>query len=58
MDEKEKKSALADFRSRGDILLMSLKAGGVGITLTEATHLIIVEPWWNPRAEEQAIFRI
>lgn len=36
------------------ILLMSLKAGGVGINLTAADHVIIADPWWNPAAEEQA----
>jgi SNF2 family DNA or RNA helicase len=35
-------------------LLMSLKAGGVGINLTAADHVIIADPWWNPAAEEQA----
>lgn len=36
------------------VLLMSLKAGGVGINLTAADHVIIADPWWNPAAEEQA----
>ena len=36
------------------ILLMSLKAGGTGLNLTAADHVFIMDPWWNPAAEEQA----
>jgi SNF2 family DNA or RNA helicase len=39
------------------ILLMTLKAGGVGLTLTAADYVFLVDPWWNPQAEEQAIAR-
>lgn len=39
------------------ILLMSLKAGGVGLTLTRADHIYICDPWWNPAAEAQAADR-
>ena len=34
--------------------LLSLKVGGVGLNLTGADHVIIVDPWWNPAVEEQA----
>ena len=37
-----------------DVLLLSLKAGGVGLTLTAADHVYIVDPWWNPAVEDQA----
>ena len=37
--------------------LISLKAGGVGINLTEADYVFILDPWWNTAAEEQAISR-
>jgi len=40
------------------ILFASLKAGGVGVNLTSANHLILLDPWWNPAAEEQAVDRI
>jgi len=40
-----------------DILLLSLKAGGLGLTLTRADHVYIVDPWWNPAAEDQAADR-
>ncbi|OFZ05840.1 MAG: hypothetical protein A2X97_03365 [Bdellovibrionales bacterium GWA1_52_35] len=39
------------------ILLMSLKAGGVGLTLTAADHVFLLDPWWNPAAENQAADR-
>lgn len=46
------------FRS-GDaqVFLISLKAGGSGLTLTEADYVYVMDPWWNPAAEEQAIDR-
>lgn len=37
--------------------LISLKAGGFGLTLTEADYVFIMDPWWNPAAESQAIDR-
>ena len=37
--------------------LISLKAGGVGLNLTQADYGFIVDPWWNPAAEAQAIAR-
>jgi non-specific serine/threonine protein kinase len=39
------------------VFLMSLKAGGVGLTLTAADYVYIVDPWWNPAVEDQAIDR-
>ncbi|XP_004297995.1 PREDICTED: putative SWI/SNF-related matrix-associated actin-dependent regulator of chromatin subfamily A member 3-like 3-like [Fragaria vesca subsp. vesca] len=40
------------------VLLMSLKTGGVGLNLTAASNVFIMDPWWNPAVEEQAIMRI
>lgn len=40
------------------ILLLSLKAGGLGLNLVQATKLVLCEQWWNRAAEEQAIKRI
>ena len=37
--------------------LISLKAGGVGLNLTQADYVFIIDPWWNPAAESQAIAR-
>ena len=40
------------------VFLISLKAGGVGLNLTEADYCILLDPWWNPATEAQAIDRI
>ncbi len=49
---------IAEFRD-GDapVFLISLKAGGFGLTLTEADYVFMLDPWWNPAAEQQAIDR-
>ena len=39
------------------VFLISLKAGGVGLNLTSADYVYLVDPWWNPAAEQQAIDR-
>ncbi|MNY35215.1 hypothetical protein D3C86_1696060 [compost metagenome] len=39
------------------MFLISLKAGGVGLNLTRADYVYIVDPWWNPAVENQAIDR-
>ena len=38
--------------------LISLKAGGTGLTLTEADYCILLDPWWNPATENQAVDRV
>ncbi|MBU1682514.1 SWF/SNF helicase family protein [Patescibacteria group bacterium] len=38
----------------GDVFLISLKAGGVGLNLTAANYVIHMDPWWNPAVEDQA----
>ena len=38
-------------------LLVSLRAGGVGLNLGEATHVVVFDRWWNPAVEAQAIYR-
>ncbi|WP_453985033.1 DEAD/DEAH box helicase [Brevibacterium casei] len=46
------------FRSgTAPVFLISLKAGGFGLTLTEADYVFLMDPWWNPAAENQAIDR-
>ena len=46
------------FRSGDDpVFLISLKAGGVGLTLTEADYVFVLDPWWNPAVEAQAVDR-
>jgi SNF2 family DNA or RNA helicase len=39
------------------VFLISMKAGGVGLNLTEADYVYLVDPWWNPAVENQAIDR-
>jgi len=40
------------------VMLMSLKTGGVGLNLTAANNVFVVDPWWNSAVEEQAIERV
>lgn len=40
------------------VFLISLKAGGTGLNLTEADYVFLVDPWWNPAVENQAIDRV
>jgi SNF2 family DNA or RNA helicase len=39
------------------VLLVTLKAGGLGLNLTAADYVFLLDPWWNPAAEAQAIDR-
>jgi hypothetical protein len=41
-------------RGEGEVFLISLKAGGMGINLTAADYVIHMDPWWNPAVEDQA----
>lgn len=56
---RDRKAVVSQFQEDGQIsvLLMSLKAGGVGLNLTAADHVFLVDPWWNPMAEDQAADR-
>ena len=46
------------FRSgSAPVFLISLKAGGFGLTLTEADYVVVLDPWWNPAVEAQAVDR-
>jgi SNF2 family DNA or RNA helicase len=53
------RSAIVDAFQAGEapVLLLSLKAGGVGLNLTRATHVIHYDRWWNPATEDQATDR-
>ncbi len=54
----QRDQAVEQFRSGGaDAFLISLKAGGFGLNLTEADYVFVMDPWWNPAAENQAIDR-
>lgn len=55
---RDRASRIAEFTDGGaPVFLISLKAGGFGLTLTEADYVYILDPWWNPATEEQAIDR-
>ena len=41
-----------------EVFLVSLKAGGVALNLTEASHVFILDPWWNPSVEWQSGDRV
>ncbi|WP_114853795.1 DEAD/DEAH box helicase [Brachybacterium sp. YJGR34] len=55
---RDRDAAVSGFRE-GDapVFLISLKAGGFGLTLTEADYVFLLDPWWNPAAENQAVDR-
>lgn len=56
---KARADALCSFASADPasprVFLASLKAGGVGMNLTAASHVHLMDPWWNPAVEEQAM---
>jgi superfamily II DNA or RNA helicase len=55
---RRRDKVLERFRSGQDpVFLISLKAGGVGLNLTEADYCFLLDPWWNPATEAQAIDR-
>jgi superfamily II DNA or RNA helicase len=52
---QERKKRVDAFQAgEGEVFLISLKAGGVGINLTAADYVIHMDPWWNPAVEDQA----
>ena len=51
----EREKSVKRFQSgEGDLFLISLKAGGLGLNLTAADYVIHLDPWWNPAIEDQA----
>lgn len=56
---KNRGEIVADFQADENVrvFLISIKAGGVGLNLTEADYVFILDPWWNPAVEQQAIDR-
>ncbi len=55
----DRKAVVDDFQRKDGppVFLISLKAGGVGLNLTEADYVFLLDPWWNPAAEAQAVDR-
>src|SRR3712207_2607568 len=55
---RDRQRRIDEFRSgRVPVFLISLKAGGFGLTLTEADYVFVLDPWWNPAVEAQAVDR-
>ena len=55
---RDRPARIAQFREgQAPVFLISLKAGGFGLTLTEADYVFVLDPWWNPAAENQAVDR-
>jgi hypothetical protein len=56
---RNRQAQVDDFQKNKDkqVFLISLKAGGVGLNLTAADYVFILDPWWNPAVENQAIDR-
>ncbi len=57
--ETRNREEIVDAFQKGEnpLLLMSLKAGGIGLNLTRADTVMMIDPWWNDKVEEQAISR-
>jgi hypothetical protein len=57
--KKRRDEMVAEFQGAADpaVFLLSLKAGGTGLNLTAANHVIHVDRWWNPAVEDQATDR-
>ncbi|CUH07681.1 ATP-dependent helicase HepA [Jannaschia seosinensis] len=57
--QTQNRAQVLDSFAQGEaaVFLLSLKAGGVGLTLTEADTVILYDPWWNPAVERQAMDR-
>jgi len=56
---KERFDAIREFQNgKPRVFLVSLKAGGVGLNLTRGNNVYLLDPWWNPSTEDQAIDRV
>jgi len=55
---RDRQRRIDEFRSgQAPVFLISLKAGGFGLNLTEADYVFVLDPWWNPAVEAQAVDR-
>jgi SNF2 family DNA or RNA helicase len=56
---RDRAAVVAQFKNgEAPVFLISLKAGGFGLNLTEADYCILLDPWWNPATEAQAVDRV
>jgi SNF2 family DNA or RNA helicase len=60
LDSSERDTTIANFRSQSDVtaLLASIRVAGVGLTLTDANHVLFLNQWWNPSTNSQARDRV
>ena len=58
-NQNQRRAAVETFQKKSNcpVFLISLKAGGVGLNLTAADYVFILDPWWNPASETQAMNR-
>ncbi len=58
-NQRQREEAVKEFQNNSScsLFLISLKAGGLGLNLTAADYVFILDPWWNPAAEMQALNR-
>ncbi len=59
LTNEQRQKAVTEFQQNDEIkyFLISLKAGGLGLNLTTADYVFIIDPWWNPAVERQAVDR-
>ena len=59
MTSEQRQNSVNDFQTNEEmkVFLISLKTGGLGLNLTTADYVFIIDPWWNPAVEQQAIDR-
>jgi SNF2 family DNA or RNA helicase len=60
MTQAQREVSIQNFKTnpKVSVFLISMKAGGLGLNLTEANHVFILDPWWSPSIEAQAIDRV
>lgn len=60
MSHSSREKSLQEFAEKPDkrVMLMSLKCGGLGLNITAASRVILMDPWWNDAVEQQAFCRV
>ncbi|KAK0253261.1 hypothetical protein LTR35_005683 [Friedmanniomyces endolithicus] len=58
MSHDSREKAIEEFTNSKQILISSLKSGGLGLNLTQASRVICLDPWWNNSVEQQAFCRV
>jgi len=55
MSHDSREKAIEEFANSKQILISSLKSGGLGLNLTQASRVICLDPWWNNSVEQQSV---